>query len=112
MFRLLVVFSISLICSTTILAQPEGLPRRDDGRPDISGIWQVLNNANWNLEDQPAVQGTVETLGAIGAVTPGKSVIRGGSIPYKSEALAQLTSNYANRRTEDPEAKCFMPGIP
>jgi len=112
MFRLLVLCSISLICSTTVLAQSEGLPRRDDGRPDISGIWQVLSNANWNLEDQPAVQGTVESLGAIGAVTPGKSVIRGGRIPYKPEALAQLTSNYANRRTEDPEAKCFMPGIP
>lgn len=116
MYKLLAVRSIALflflsVQISSVLAQSESLPRRQDGKPDISGIWQAMNNANWNLEDQVAAQGPV-SLGAIGAVTPGKSVIEGGSIPYKADALSQLTRNYANRLTEDPEVKCFMPGIP
>lgn len=93
-------------------AQPAGIPRTPGGAPDISGIWQSLNNANWNIEGQAAAQGPVESLGAIGAVPPGQSVVQGGSIPYKPEALAQRQMNFENRRTEDPEAKCFRPGLP
>ena len=51
-------------------------------------------------------------MGAIGAVAPGFGVVSGGSLPYRPEALAQRDRNRANRRTEDPEAKCFMPGVP
>lgn len=88
------------------------VPRTADGRPDLNGIWQVLNSANWNLEPHAASQGAVETLGAIGAVAPGLGVVEGGQIPYLPEAEAQRDENYANRRTEDPEAKCFRPGLP
>lgn len=88
------------------------IPRLPDGRPDLNGIWQALNTANWNLETHAASQGPVETLGAIGAVIPGAGVVAGGTIPYTEEALATRRENHANRRTEDPEAKCFMPGVP
>ncbi|WP_428096341.1 hypothetical protein [Candidatus Rariloculus sp.] len=88
------------------------IPRIADGRPDLNGIWQVLNTANWNLEPHAASQGTVETLGAIGAVAPGIGVIEGGQIPYLPTAAAQRDENFRNRRTEDPEAKCFRPGVP
>lgn len=112
--RLLTAASLFMFCMTAsaVSQAQQDIPRQPDGRPDISGIWQSLNNANWNLEDQVAAQGPVETLGAIGAVPPGSSVVVGGSIPYKAEALAQREANFATRRTEDPEAKCFMPGIP
>jgi hypothetical protein len=100
-----------MMASAVSQAQQD-IPRQPDGKPDISGIWQSLNNANWNLEDQVAEQGPVTTLGAIGAVPPGKSVVVGGNIPYRDDALAQREANFASRRTEDPEAKCFMPGIP
>jgi hypothetical protein len=82
------------------------------GKPDLSGIWQALNEANWNLEPHVATQGAVDSLGAIGAVAPGNGVVVGGRIPYLSAALAQRKQNFAQRRTEDPEAKCFMPGVP
>lgn len=101
-----------LLAAGFLQAQTGEFPRRPDGTPDLSGIWQALNNANWNLEDQVAEQGPVESLGAIGAVTPGKSVVEGWSIPYLPDALAQRAQNHASRRTEDPEAKCFMAGIP
>ena len=31
-----------------------GLLRTPDGRPDMSGIWQVMNGAAWNIQDQNA----------------------------------------------------------
>ena len=83
-----------------------------DGKPDFNGIWQSLNTANWNLEAHGPSQGAVETLGAIAAVPPGMSVVQGDTIPYLENALAQRDQNRENRRTEDPEAKCFMPGVP
>lgn len=87
-------------------------PRTAAGQPDLNGIWQVLNSANWNLEPHPAAQGATETLGAIGAVAPGLGVVEGGLIPYLPDALAQRDLNFASRRTDDPEAKCFRPGVP
>jgi hypothetical protein len=112
--RLLTAACLAMGCmmASAVSQAQQDIPRQPDGKPDISGIWQSLNNANWNLEDQVAEQGPVTTLGAIGAVPPGKSVVVGGNIPYRDDALAQREANFASRRTEDPEAKCFMPGIP
>ncbi len=88
------------------------LPRMPDGKPDLNGIWQTLNTANWNLEPHAASQGATELLGAIAAVPPGSGVVKEGAIPYLPEAKAQRVQNFANRRTEDPEAKCYRPGVP
>ena len=93
-------------------AGPLPIPRTPAGKPDLNGIWQVLSEANWNLEAHVATQGAVETLGAIGAVAPGPGVVAGGAIPYRPEAMALRDRNREHRRTEDPEAKCFMPGVP
>jgi hypothetical protein len=77
-------------------------PRTSHGQPDLRGIWQALNSAVWNLEDHPAELG----------VPAGQSVVVGGEIPYLPSALAQRQANYDDRLTEDPEAKCFMVGVP
>ena len=86
-------------------------PRAYDGRPDLSGIWQAIGTANWNLEDHVASAGPPE-FGAIGATPPGKGVVVGGSIPYQEWAVSRRIENFANRFREDPEAKCFLPGVP
>jgi len=112
MIRTNFILSLLVLVTGLVHAQPESISRRADGSPDISGIWQSLNNANWNLEAQVAEQGPLETLGAIGAVPPGQSVVTGLTIPYLQDALRERQQNYINRSTEDPEAKCFMPGIP
>lgn len=112
MFKKLATTCFLLLVSSILQAQSNELSRRADGTPDISGIWQALNNANWNLEGQVASQGPVENLGAIGAVPPGQTVVEAGTIPYQAAALSQRSENFNNRRTQDPEAKCFMPGIP
>ena len=42
------------------------LPRTPEGRPDLTGIWQVVNTAAWDIQDHlaqkgvPAGQGVVE----------------------------------------------------
>ena len=78
------------------------IPRTSDGRPDLSGIWQALTTASWNLEDHGAEDG----------VPPGQSVVAGGAIPYQDWALAQRNENRANREALDPLLKCYLPGVP
>lgn len=78
------------------------IPRTADGRPDLSGVWQVLNTAAVNIEahhaskDEPAGQGVVE----------------GGDIPYQPWAAKQQRQNFANRASADPVTKCYLPGVP
>ncbi|MGH9592654.1 MAG: hypothetical protein ACRD5L_06145, partial [Bryobacteraceae bacterium] len=52
-------------------------PRTPDGKPNISGIWQALNTANWDLQDHSAQPGAMWQLGAIGAEPPGQGVVEG-----------------------------------
>ena len=85
---------------------------RLDGHPNLGGIWQTLNTANWDLEGHAAKPGPVVALGAVGAVPPGLGVVEGGAIPYKPEALAKKKANGEHWLTEDPEVKCYMPGVP
>ncbi|MGD9905019.1 MAG: hypothetical protein AB7U83_16250 [Vicinamibacterales bacterium] len=87
-------------------------PRTADGVPDISGIWQALNTAHWNLETHTARQGPVFALGAAFSIPAGIGVVDGGPIPYRAEALARRDANAASWATLDPEVKCYMPGIP
>ena len=85
---------------------------RVDGHPDLNGIWQANNTANWDLEGHAAAIGPVPSLGAEFAVPPGLSVVEGGKIPYLPEAEAKKKANFARRFRDDPEIRCYLPGIP
>jgi hypothetical protein len=80
--------------------------------PSLSGIWQAANTANWELEAHGAEPGPVAALGALFAVAPGPGVVVGGEIPYLPAAREQRRKNRERRWTDDPERKCFMPGVP
>jgi hypothetical protein len=82
------------------------------GKPNMNGIWQSIGTANWNLEDHSASATAFWQLGAIGAIPAGQSVVEGGTIPYLPAALKQREANRAGWPKSDPEAKCYMPGIP
>jgi hypothetical protein len=83
------------------------------GKPNLNGIWQSINAANWDLEDHSGQSGPVVQMGALYAEPPGMGIIEGdGMIPYKPDALAKKKENFANRVKLDPETKCYMPGIP
>jgi hypothetical protein len=100
--------------------------RAADGHPDLNGIWQALNTANYDLEAhaarhalalRPGPHGPVPAkevmyLGAIGAVPGGTGVVEGGEIPYKPEALKTRNENREKWLERDPEIKCYLPGVP
>jgi hypothetical protein len=73
-----------------------------DGRPDLNGIWQVVNTAHVDLEPHPARDGE----------PAGQGVVEGGTIPYQAWALARRQENHANRDAADPLSKCYLPGVP
>lgn len=100
--------------------------RTADGQPDLNGFWQALNTANWDLEEHGARPSPYpHLLGAYLAQPPGYSVVEGGTIPYKPDALARRKQHFEKRlQTDpllldnvsedlaDPEAKCFQGGVP
>src|SRR5512132_2384741 len=75
---------------------------RLNGHPDLNGIWQAFTTANIDLEDHEAQSGPFpEMLGAYGGWPAGQSIVEGGVIPYKPEALAKKKENAANRMKVD-----------
>jgi hypothetical protein len=88
--------------------------------PDLNGLWQALNTANWDLQDHQAQAGPVVALGAWGAEPAGMGVVEGNEIPYQPWALKKKQENFANRlrvdpndfTVGDPELKCYLPGVP
>ena len=87
-------------------------PRAADGKPDLNGIWQAMNTANWDIQAHSAAMGRVVALGAEDAEPAGEGIVEGGALPYLPGALAKRQDNFNNRLTADPEIKCFMPGVP
>jgi hypothetical protein len=113
-------------------------PRTVDGVPDLNGIWQALNTANFDIQAHPArpalaiipaaprtgaaglVRAThvelpapgLRVLGAVGGVPAGAGVVEGNEIPYQPWALAKKKENADHWLERDPEIKCFMPGVP
>jgi hypothetical protein len=97
--------SAAVLLTMSVDAQPAA-------QPNLSGIWQALNTANWDLQAHAAEAGPAPGLGALVAVKPGPGVVVGDEIPYLPAALEQRKWNRDHRWTADPESKCFMPGVP
>ena len=102
-------------------------PRMPDGKPDLNGIWQANNEANYDLQmhvarpalalrpnpyGEPVPAADVIRLGAVGAVPPGPGVVEGDEIPYLPAAREQKKKHQENWLTSDPEIKCYLPGVP
>lgn len=104
------------VAATPSLSQPVQLerPASIGSHPDLNGIWQVMNGANHNLEAHSATAlDAFWQLGAIAAVPAGPSMLKGGGrIPYLPEALAKREAKRASWPAADPEAMCYMLGIP
>src|SRR3989442_2757687 len=119
-FRALLVFvavsaavtALSAQAADTGQAQGYRAPRTADGRPNLNGIWQAINEANWDLQPHAANFGRVVALGAEDAMPPGIGWVEGGEIPYLPAAAAKKKENYEKRLTLDPEIKCYLPGVP
>jgi hypothetical protein len=88
------------------------IPRMPDRKPNLTGLWQSLTTANWDIRDHIAQPGPFFQLGAVGAMPGGQGIVEGGDVPYKPEAAAKQKDNFAKRLQLDPEVKCYMPGVP
>jgi hypothetical protein len=102
-----------------------GLPRVN-GKPDLNGLWQAVNTANWDIQAHsaraalamrpgpvvPVPAKEVLAFGAVGSVPAGLGVVEGDELPYLPEALKKKQENQANWLTLDPEIKCYLPGVP
>lgn len=106
------VMSVLLVTAFAIggSGQAGPVPTRD-GKPDLSGIWQALNSANWDIQAHAARPGPPQ-LGALLAAPAGLGVVEGNEIPYQPWALEKKKQNFESRWTADPEAKCYLPGVP
>ncbi|MSO29698.1 MAG: hypothetical protein EXQ48_01975 [Acidobacteria bacterium] len=113
-------------------------PRTSDGRPDLNGIWQAVNTANYDIQAHPArpalallpappstgtagltrarpielAASPLRALGAVGGVPAGEGVVDGNEIPYQPWAAAKKKENAEHWLERDPEITCYMPGVP
>jgi hypothetical protein len=86
---------------------------RINGNPNLSGVWQAVNSANWNLEAHSAQAiDQFWQLGSLASIPAGKSVVVEATIPYNADGLAQRAENQAGWPNADPESTCYLPGIP
>ena len=127
--------AVSAVIAVALTRNPvqasAGAARTADGKPDLSGIWQALNEANWDLQAHEARSGAVMqegvypfaftkvpaapvvALGAAAGVPGSVGVVEGdGQIPYNPEAAKIKAENGEHWIDRDPELKCYLPGIP
>ena len=80
-------------------------PRTPDGKPNLQGIWQVRNTANWDLQHHA---GSYKIPAGLGVVVDPPD----GTIPYQAWALEQKRANFERRLEDDPLEKCYLAGVP
>ena len=106
------LYGLLLPVSPAAAQAPAKPPRTADGKPNLNGIWQAMNEANWDIQAHAAAAGPIIVLGGAYAVPPSLGVVDGNEIPYQPAAAAKKKENFANRMKLDPEIKCYLPGVP
>ena len=90
-------------------ARTSAIPRAN-GKPDMNGIWQTLNTANWDIQAHsakpalamrpgpvvPIPAKEVLAFGAVGSVPSGLGVVDGNELPYTPEALKKKQEKQEN----------------
>ena len=118
-------FAAGSLAPLTGQSRAAGLPRLN-GKPDLNGLWQAVNSANWDIQAHtakaalamrpgpvvPVPAKEVLAFGAVGSVPSGAGVVDGDEIPYTPEGLKKKQENQQNWLTRGPEIKCYLPGVP
>ena len=115
---------VSILAVTAAAQAPTYKAARLAGtdRPNLDGLWQALTEANWDIQAHAAQPGPPQ-FGALYAEPAGPGIVEGNEIPYQPWAMAKKKENFEKRLTRvntdgvrleplDPEAKCYLPGVP
>ena len=104
---------LGLFSVTQAVAQSGEIPRTPSGKPDLSGIWQAMTSAHYDVEPHAASEGPPPgSMGALSATPAGLGIVKGGRIPYTEQARRIRDENKVNAIDKDPLTKCYMPGVP
>ena len=125
------VSAVITVLMTRTTGQSLQKARTADDKPNLSGVWQTNNEANWDLQAHQARAGAVTqpgvypfaysrlpaapvlALGAAAGVPGSLGVVQGDAeIPYTADAAAKRQENAEHWIDRDPELKCYLPGIP
>ncbi len=120
------IVAVGFWTATPVETQPARPARLANGKPNLNGIWQALNTANYDILSHsakaalafrpgpvvPVPAAAVVAFGAVGAVPAGVGIVEGDEIPYLPEAKKKQLENQANWLDRDPEIKCYLPGVP
>jgi hypothetical protein len=118
-------FAAGSLAPLTGQSRTGGIPRLN-GKPDLNGLWQAVNSANYDIQAHtakaalqmrpgpivPIPAKEVLALGAVGSVPSGAGVVEGDELPYTAEGLKKKQENQEQWLTRDPEIKCYLPGVP
>src|ERR1700720_3666373 len=88
------MLAMFLVASTPMIGQAYRAPKGPDGHPNLNGIWQALNTADWDLQDHAARTGLVVATGTLTADPGGIGVVEGGEIPYLPAAKEKKNKNF------------------
>lgn len=121
-----VVVAAGFWATTPVTGQAARPARMADGKPNLNGIWQALNTANYDVLSHsakaalafrpgpvvPVPAAPVIAFGAVGAVPGGVGIVAGDEIPYLPAAAKKQKENQDDWLNRDPEIKCYLPGVP
>ena len=114
--RVITTIIAALLASWAMVApgqQPaQQIPRTADGTPRLDGIWQALTEANWDIRPHTPVTRSFPSSVRLQPFIPDSASSRAASCPIRTGRLRKQQENFANRLERDPEANCFMPGVP
>ena len=118
-------FAAGSLAPLTGQSRTGGMPRLN-GKPDLNGLWQAVNSANYDIQAHtakaalqmrpgpivPIPAKEVLAFGAVGSVPSGAGVVEGDELPYTADGLKKKQENQEQWLTRDPEIKCYLPGVP
>src|SRR5436190_21045190 len=104
LITIVVLLMVVPVNGQTPAARPPApqVPRMPDGKPNLTGLWEALGTAYWDIRDHSAQPGPFFQLGAIGAIPGGQGIVENGESPYKAEAAARRKRNFTDAMRLDP----------
>ena len=106
-----------LLLAVAAPAQPPAYkaPRTADGKPNLNGIWQAMNTANWDVQPHSRTRpgcSWQSWRGGLGARGDGHRRGRRDPVSPRGPRAKKKANFETTGLALDPETKCYLPGVP